>query len=235
MGTRFLQRRGTAAEWVDKNPILGPAEFGIETDTDIIKIGDGVTSWTDLDPAFEGAFLPIDGKAADSDKLDGFNHDAFLKVVDAVANYLSITNAAATYLTIANAASTYVPISDTGWLTTGLSFSPITNWTVNSYKVRKINNRVRGTVDVTYSGSTITADASGNMTDVNGFITMPSGWRITSGYTILLPIWRHGYTPMWGRANTGNVGTIDLVAGSFNAHALTSATPLSVLLDYLID
>jgi len=85
MAYRFFQRRGTSVEWEALNPILGPAEFGIETDTDIIKIGDGVTAWLDLDPAFEGAFLPLTGKAADADKLDGFESTAFLKVVDAPA------------------------------------------------------------------------------------------------------------------------------------------------------
>jgi len=226
MGYRFLQRRATTSEWAAVNPILGPAEFGIEEDTDIIKIGDGVTAWLDLDPAFEGAFLPIGGKAADSDKLDGIDASGFLPVGGKAADSELLDGLEST---------AFVQVSDTGWVTTGLSFSPITNWTVNSYKLRKINNRVRGVIDVTYSGSTLTAGADGNLADVNGFITMPSGWRITNGYTNLLPLWRAGYTPLWGRAVNGNVGTIDLVAGSFNAQTLTAATPLSVLIDYLID
>ena len=327
MGTRFLQRRGTASEWATVNPILGPAEFGIEEDTDIIKIGDGVTAWLDLDPAFEDAFLPIDGKAADSDKLDGFDSSTYLKVADAPAlmeaealearrmlaysqptsftfdltsenKLFSNGGASAVVYTVPADASVNFPIGavidsmltgtgsitltadagvtfvvnglslaagssyivpyryatvrlykrsanlwnvyilsneDTGWVTTGLTFSPITNWTVNSYKLRRISGRVRGVIDVTYSGSTLTAGADANLADINGFITMPSGWRITNGYTNLLPLWRAGYTPLWGRAVNGNVGTIDLVAGNFNGQTLTAATPLSVLIDYLID
>lgn len=51
MGTRMLQRRGTAAEWAAENPILGDGEPGIERDTGIVKFGDGVTPWVDLDPS----------------------------------------------------------------------------------------------------------------------------------------------------------------------------------------
>lgn len=48
MATRMLQRRGTAAEWAAENPILASGEMGFETDTKIIKMGDGVTPWLDL-------------------------------------------------------------------------------------------------------------------------------------------------------------------------------------------
>ena len=39
---------GTAADWTSNNPILTLGEFGYETDTDDLKIGDGVTAWNDL-------------------------------------------------------------------------------------------------------------------------------------------------------------------------------------------
>ena len=48
MGTKMLQRRGTAAEWSSVNPILSEGELGFELDTGILKIGDGVTHWNDL-------------------------------------------------------------------------------------------------------------------------------------------------------------------------------------------
>lgn len=49
MATRMQQRRGTAAEWAAANPVLADGELGYERDTKIIKIGDGVTPWLDLD------------------------------------------------------------------------------------------------------------------------------------------------------------------------------------------
>jgi hypothetical protein len=44
----MLQRRGSAAEWAASNPILGDGELGLEKDTHIVKLGDGVTAWNDL-------------------------------------------------------------------------------------------------------------------------------------------------------------------------------------------
>lgn len=41
-------RRGTLEEWTNENPILIDGELGFETDTRALKIGDGVTPWSDL-------------------------------------------------------------------------------------------------------------------------------------------------------------------------------------------
>lgn len=49
MPTRIQLRRGTASEWTDANPTLAEGEPGFETDTGLIKIGDGSTVWTSLD------------------------------------------------------------------------------------------------------------------------------------------------------------------------------------------
>lgn len=51
MGTIFntiQHRRGTAAAWLDADPILAQGELGIETDTSMLKIGNGVSHWTEL-------------------------------------------------------------------------------------------------------------------------------------------------------------------------------------------
>lgn len=52
MATRMLQRRGTAAEWAAENPILASGEIGFETDTKILKLGDGVNAWNDLQAGY---------------------------------------------------------------------------------------------------------------------------------------------------------------------------------------
>jgi hypothetical protein len=46
--TRLRMRGGTAAEWTTANPILLAREFGIETDTRRMKMGDGTTAWSSL-------------------------------------------------------------------------------------------------------------------------------------------------------------------------------------------
>lgn len=49
MAVTIQHKRGTAAEWAALNPVLKPGELGFEKDTKIIKLGDGVTAWNDLD------------------------------------------------------------------------------------------------------------------------------------------------------------------------------------------
>lgn len=47
-------RRGLASDWLSVNPILGQGEPGIETDTGLMKLGDGVKAWSFL-PYFGGS------------------------------------------------------------------------------------------------------------------------------------------------------------------------------------
>jgi hypothetical protein len=48
MAVQIQFRRGTASAWTTANPILAEGEMGIETDTDLFKIGDGLTAWAQL-------------------------------------------------------------------------------------------------------------------------------------------------------------------------------------------
>jgi len=48
MTVTIQQRGGTAAEWTSANPVLAARELGIETDTGLFKIGDGVSTWNSL-------------------------------------------------------------------------------------------------------------------------------------------------------------------------------------------
>lgn len=41
-------RHDEAADWVTRNPVLAQGEYGLETDTFLIKVGDGVTDWIHL-------------------------------------------------------------------------------------------------------------------------------------------------------------------------------------------
>ena len=47
--TTFLLRRGYEEVWIRNNPILAAGEPGWTLDTHILKVGDGVTAWNDLD------------------------------------------------------------------------------------------------------------------------------------------------------------------------------------------
>ena len=48
MAQTLQLRGGTAAEWTSANPILAAREVCIETDTNKIKIGDGINRWASL-------------------------------------------------------------------------------------------------------------------------------------------------------------------------------------------
>lgn len=54
MATRIKLRRDTAANWLSQNPILAQGETGFETDTRMMKLGDGATAWKDLKYAVTG-------------------------------------------------------------------------------------------------------------------------------------------------------------------------------------
>ena len=46
--SQFQIRRGTASQWTSANPTLASGELGLETDTLLVKAGNGVTAWTSL-------------------------------------------------------------------------------------------------------------------------------------------------------------------------------------------
>ena len=42
-------RRGTEAEWINKDPVLVKGEPAYSTDVNRLKIGDGIHHWSELD------------------------------------------------------------------------------------------------------------------------------------------------------------------------------------------
>jgi len=61
MPTIQLQfRRGTATEWSNANTVLAAGEMGIETGTNLFKIGNGTTAWNSLSyGGLQGAAGPV--------------------------------------------------------------------------------------------------------------------------------------------------------------------------------
>ena len=61
-GTVRVQiRKDTASNWTSTNPTLASGEFGFETDTGYVKIGDGSTAWTTLRYIAEWQLIDGDG------------------------------------------------------------------------------------------------------------------------------------------------------------------------------
>ena len=82
-GTRMLQRGATEAVWNTSSYVLAARELGVATDTGVIKIGDGVNTWVNLDPAFSDYYLPLLGTASNSELLGGISSSGFLQAADA--------------------------------------------------------------------------------------------------------------------------------------------------------
>jgi hypothetical protein len=57
MATKIQVRRGTGAAWTTSNPTLDIGEFGYNTTTNQLKIGDGTTDWENLDYLISDAGL----------------------------------------------------------------------------------------------------------------------------------------------------------------------------------
>ena len=49
--SRLKVRAGTTEEWVEHNPILEDGEIGWEIARDKLKVGDGITTWGELNYA----------------------------------------------------------------------------------------------------------------------------------------------------------------------------------------
>jgi len=89
MATRMQQRRGTAAQWTEADPILAAGEIGFETDEGKLKIGDGTNTWSDL-PYFvneTGLGGSLDGLATEA-----YVDSAVSSLVDSAPGLLDTLN-----------------------------------------------------------------------------------------------------------------------------------------------
>lgn len=86
MADMIQVRRDTAALWVTTNPILASGEFGHESDTGKLKIGDGTTTWTSL-AYFTALVDGITSTTAELNILDGVTATAAeLNILDGVTS-----------------------------------------------------------------------------------------------------------------------------------------------------
>ena len=58
VSTQIQIRRSTAANWSSTNPTLAAGEFGVETDTNKFKIGNGSSTWNGLSYAVPAIPVP---------------------------------------------------------------------------------------------------------------------------------------------------------------------------------
>lgn len=81
MGIRFQQKRHAAADWILNNPTLLAAEWGYETDTGKIKIGDGVHVWNDLPYSAGGSSGIVSNPQSGEYKITGLRLSATGEII----------------------------------------------------------------------------------------------------------------------------------------------------------
>jgi hypothetical protein len=64
MAVQIQLRNDTAAAWTSANPVLAQGELGVESDTKLIKLGDGINNWNDLEYGLLERPNEIDGGTA---------------------------------------------------------------------------------------------------------------------------------------------------------------------------
>lgn len=70
MASKIQLRRDTASNWASANTLLAEGEIGFEKDTNMLKIGDGVTLWNEL-PYIVDGISDISSLLMDSFTTDG--------------------------------------------------------------------------------------------------------------------------------------------------------------------
>jgi hypothetical protein len=96
MAIEIQIRRDTAANWTSVDPTLAEGEFGLETDTNQLKIGDGVLAWTAL-AYFGGSGNPFDQDLNTTDAVvfAGLTNNAIIyPIVDGTAGQAIVTDGA---------------------------------------------------------------------------------------------------------------------------------------------
>lgn len=165
--TTFKLRRGTMAEWDAKNPILSDGEPGFAIDKNILRIGDGVTAWKDLEDINDSNFATTDYVDNKTAGLTGAMH--FRGTVTALP---ATTDYAAGDVVIFGSKEYVCDKDNNKWIELGDEGSHVLN-------TQKINDHAL-TGDITLNaadvGAATTADAAAATSKYYSATLTPAGW-----------------------------------------------------------
>ena len=206
MAIQIQIRRDTAANWTSVDPTLAEGEFGLETDTNQLKIGDGVLAWTAL------AYF-ISGNPFDQD----------LNTTDAVV-FAGLTNNAIIYPTSDGTAGQSIVTDGSGNLsfaTAGNPFDQDLNTTDPVVFAGLTNNAIIYPTSDGTAGQVVVTDGSGNLSfastanpfdqDLN--TTDPVVFAGLTNNSIIYP------------TSDGTVGQVIITDGSGNLSFASTANP----------
>lgn len=157
--TQIQVRRGTAAQWTSANPTLSSGEWGFETDTNKVKIGDGTTAWASL--AYKGAGT-VTSVAGGTGITGGTITSSGTLAIDTTVVADLTTAQTLTNKNLTSATNTFptsvVTLTGTQTLTNKTLTSPIINTATTSSPV-VISPEERTTVSATAATGTVNYDA----------------------------------------------------------------------------
>ena len=163
MAVQIQLRNDTAANWTSNDPVLAVGEMGVETDTDLFKLGDGATAWTALGYGGVQGTAGADGAdgADGSDGADG-GFDTAQAIENKSTNYSLvsgdagklITNSAAITVTVDNVLSIGEQVDFLQNSAAQITFAAGSGVTLNSKDAKLLTN-------AQYSPASVKCIASG--------------------------------------------------------------------------
>lgn len=114
MAVTIQSRRGTLSNWSTVNPILADGEIGVDLTSLRIKVGNGTSTWNQLDYSFAKIFF---GSNAPASNL-GFKNDVY---IDSLTGLIYNKTDDTTWAAGTSIAGNYVNLSDVGVTVASLS------------------------------------------------------------------------------------------------------------------
>lgn len=98
--TQFQVRRGTSTLWTTTNPVLANGEIGYETDTGLLKVGNGSSLWNVLN--YQAAIPPLQTNAQTG--------TSYTPVLSDLGKNIELNNTSAITLTVPPSSSVAYPV-----------------------------------------------------------------------------------------------------------------------------
>ena len=213
--TKIQMRRDTAANWTTNNPTLAAGEWGLETDTKMMKIGDGTTAWTSL--AYELA--PLLDEVIPTDPNGAYFTGSGLRMYGVAGNLASAPDSAALDITGDIDLRAKVAMDDwTPSLNTGLIAKNATSASQYSYQLGVLTTgylyfqySTDGTTQVTRSSTAITGITDGATKWVRATFDVDNGSTQNE-----VKFWTSDDGSTWTQLGTTvtNAGTVTMFSGT---------------------
>lgn len=247
--TQIQLRRGTASAWTSADPILALGEVGIETNTLKSKVGDGVSTWSELDYMVT-AWADVTGKPAviaagaskadaraaiDAASLDGSGLVPSSQLPSYVDDVLEYANSAA-FPGTGETGKIYIAL-DTGrsWRWSGSTYveivaSPgttdaITEGSTNLYYTNaRADARISAAVGVSVQAYDSDLAAFASKTAPTGAVVGDTDTQTLSGKTLTNPTINNYVEGVVAIGTVSSAHTLNLTNGTVQTATLTAST-----------